>query len=165
MTIRPWISVAAGLVVWLGLSTGPGVGPAPAQDFRAPRHQCDALAGNPIDPQRVGPGVPTFAINALPAIEACLEALRQYAGEARFQFQLGRAYRQARQYDEAVRWYSAAAAQGYAGAQNSLGVMYSRGEGVVENCDTAAHWFGLAAAQGYSAAVSNLRTLACVRLA
>jgi TPR repeat protein len=77
---------------------------------------------------------------------------------------LGRAYRQARDYDNAVRWYSAAADQGYAGAQNSLGVMYSRGEGVVENCTTAAHLFELAAAQAYPAAIRNLGTLSCVRL-
>lgn len=158
---RTWISVVAALVVCLGLASGPTL----AQNFRAPAHQCDTLAGNPLDPDRVGPGVPTFAINALPAIEACLEAVRQYADEPRFQFQLGRAYRQARQYEEAVRWYSAAAEQGYAGAQNSLGVMYSRGEGVAENCATAARWFELAAAQGYPVAITNLRTLACVRLA
>ena len=67
-------------------------------------------------------------------------------------------------YENAVRWYAAAAEQGYAGAQDSLGVMFSRGEGVVENCSTAAHWFELAAAQAYPAAISNLRTLSCVRL-
>jgi len=139
-------------------------GTATAQGRAALFHACDRLAGNPIDPDHVGPGVPTFAINAVPAIEACLEGLNQYPGEARFQFQLGRAYRQARDYDNAVRWYLAAADQGYAGAQNSLGVMYSRGEGVVENCTTAAYWFELAAAQGYPAAIRNLGTLSCVRL-
>jgi tetratricopeptide (TPR) repeat protein len=139
-------------------------GTATAQGRAAPFHECDRLAGNPIDPDHVGPGVPTFAINAVPAIEACLAALNQYPGEARFQFQLGRAYRQTRDYDNAVRWYSAAADQGYAGAQNSLGVMYSRGEGVVENCTTAAHLFELAAAQAYPAAIRNLGTLSCVRL-
>ena len=140
-------------------------GVASAQGPAAPFHACDKLAGNPIDPDHVGPGVPTFAINGIPAIEACLAALEQYPGEARFQFQLGRAYRQIRDYELAVRWYSAAADHAYAGAQNSLGVMYSRGEGVVENCTTAAHWFELAAAQGYPAAIRNLGTWSCVRLA
>jgi TPR repeat protein len=43
--------------------------------------------------------------------------------------------------------------------------MFSRGEGVVENCTMAAHWFELAAAQSYPAAISNLGILSCVRLA
>ena len=149
------IALFASLVSGITFAQGPG----------APFHACDKLAGNPIDPDHVGPGVPTFAINGIPAIEACLAALEQYPGEARFQFQLGRAYRQIRDYDNAVRWYSAAAEQNYAGAQTSLGVMFSRGEGVVENCTMAAHWFELAAAQSYPAAISNLGILSCVRLA
>jgi TPR repeat protein len=156
-----WTLLAAALLICLDLT----VEAARAQDFRAPAHECDALAGNPLDPQRVGAGVPTFAINAIPAINACREAVRLYANEARFQFQLGRAYRQARQYEEALRLYTAAAEKGYAGAQNSLGVMYARGEGVAENCATAAYWFELAADQGYPVAITNMRTLACVRLA
>ena len=161
MGTRPILLILALALTIAGAAVA---GAAMAQGAGAPFHQCDRLAGNPIDPDRVGPGVPTFAVNALPAIEACLAALRQYPGEARFEFQLGRAYRQAGDYENAVRWYSAAAEQGYAGAQNSLGVMFSRGEGVAENCSTAAHWFELAAAQAYPAAISNLRTLSCVRL-
>ena len=154
------IVIGAAAVAWMGLGAI-----AAAQDFRAPPHQCDALAGNPIDPLRMGPGVRTADIDVVPAIQACLEAVAQYKGELRFQFQLGRAYRQARQFDEALRWYGAAAEMGYAGAQNSLGVMYSRGEGVEEDCTTAANYFEAAAAQGYPAAITNLRTLGCVRVA
>lgn len=131
----------------------------------APLHACDRLAGNPLDPQRVGRGVPTDEIDANRAIAACQEAVELFPGEPRFQFQLGRAYRSAGRNGDAVRLYRAAAEQGYAGAQNSLGVMYSRGVGVQQDCGRAAYWIGLAAAAGYPAAISNLRVLRCVEVA
>jgi TPR repeat protein len=143
--------------------------PAAAQQtavpaVKAPLHACDTLAGNPIDPGRVGPGVATAAVRAEAAVLACQEAVRLYPNELRFQFQLGRAFRQANKVDDALRWYTAAADKGYAGALNSLGVMYSAGEGVRADCTRAAHFFTLAANQGYPAANDNLRTLACVRV-
>lgn len=132
--------------------------------IKAPQHACDTLAGNPIDPGRVGPGVATAAVRAEAAIIACQEAVRLYPNDLRFQFQLGRAFRQANKVEDALRWYTAAADKGYAGALNSLGVMYSAGEGVRADCTRAAHFFTLAANQGYPAANDNLRTLACVRV-
>ena len=145
---------ATALAVSLALVVGAAA--ANAQGFRAPLHRCDELAGNPIDPLRVGPGVPTFAINAVPAIEACLQALGQYPGEARFQFQLGRAYRQARDYGEAVRWYTLSAKQNVAAAQSNLGLLYGRGAGVRQDSGKAADLFSLGAAQGYEWAQANL---------
>jgi TPR repeat protein len=142
--------------------------PAAAQQaatpaIKAPLHACDTLAGNPIDPGRVGRGVATASLRAEAAIIACQEAVRLFPNELRFQFQLGRAFRQANRLEDALRWYTAAADKGYAGALNSLGVMYSQGEGVIADCNKAAHYFGLAANQGYPAANDNLRTLSCVR--
>ena len=131
----------------------------------APFHQCDTLAANPIDPWRVGPGVRTADIHTARAIAACRAAIESYPNELRFQFQLGRALREARLLGEALQWYTAAAEGGYAGAQNSLGVMYLRGEGVVQDCSRAARWLGLAADQGYPAAINNLEGLSCIRQA
>lgn len=130
---------------------------------KAPLHLCDTLAGNPIDPGHVGPGVSTALIRPEPAIAACLDAVKQFPHELRFAFQLGRAYRQANKLDEALRWYTTAADNGYAGAINSLGVMYSAGEGVRADCNKAAEFFTRAASLGYPAASDNLRTLGCVR--
>ncbi|MSP20260.1 MAG: sel1 repeat family protein [Alphaproteobacteria bacterium] len=136
---------------------------AAAQEVKAPLHNCDALAGNPVDPGRVGIGVATASMRPVPAIAACLDALKQFPNEPRFMFQLGRAYRQASQLNEALRWYRAAADKGYAGAINSLGVMHSLGEGVPSDCTKAAQLFSQAAALGYPLASDNLRTLACIR--
>jgi uncharacterized protein len=54
---------------------------------------------------------------------------------------------------EALRWYRKAAEQGYARAQNNLGVMYDNGEGVLQDDVTARMWFTLAAAIGFNEAV------------
>ena len=57
---------------------------------------------------------------------------------------------------EAVRWYRKAADQGYAVAQNNLGVMYGSGLGVRQDHAEAARWYRKAADQGYVNAQNNL---------
>ncbi|MBI4120679.1 MAG: sel1 repeat family protein [Parcubacteria group bacterium] len=156
------------VLIFIGITVYAFAGTAQAQDQRradskAPLHACDTLAGNPLDPGRVGNGVPTALMNPATAIPACEEAVRLYPNELRFQFQLGRAYRQANRVADALRLYTAAAEKGYAGAQNSLGVMYARGDGIPKDCTKAAFYFEKASAQGYSAAADNLRLLTCVQ--
>ena len=46
--------------------------------------------------------------------------------------------------------------QGYAGAQNNLGLMYDNGEGVPQDDAEAVRWYRLAADQGTAAAQFNL---------
>ena len=135
---------------------------AMAQDPVAPSLRCDELAANPLDPQRRKPGIRQSEIRGKEAIVACEDAVAAYPNEARFQFQLARAYRAEDRLEEAVAWYRKAAEKGYAGAQNSLGVMYMRGLGVRQSCSQAVHWYGLAAAQGYSVAERNIERAPCV---
>jgi hypothetical protein len=47
-----------------------------------------------------------------------------------------------------VKWYTLAAEQGYAAAQTNLGVMYSIGQGVVQDIVYAYLWVSIAAANG-----------------
>ena len=148
-----WLAILWASSVVLGQESAP-----------APSHRCDQLAANPLDPQRVGPGVQTSDIQPRQAIPACEAAVALFPNELRFQFQLGRAYRQAGRFSDDLIWYGASANSGYPGAQNSLGVMYSRSEGVKQDCDLAAYWIGLAAEQGYPAAIRNLRILRCVQV-
>ena len=56
-------------------------------------------------------------------------------------------------YEDAV---SKAAEQGHAGAQNELGVMYSKGQGVPQDYHEAAKWYRKAADQGHAGAQFNL---------
>ena len=46
---------------------------------------------------------------------------------------------------EAVKWYRKATEQGYAKAQNNLGLMYYNGEGVSQDYVQAHMWYNLAA--------------------
>jgi TPR repeat protein len=59
-------------------------------------------------------------------------------------------------YKEAMKWYLKAAEQGHAPAQNSLGFMYSKGQGVEKDYKEAAKWCQKAAEQGYAQAQFNL---------
>ena len=52
----------------------------------------------------------------------------------------------------AVKWFRKAAERGYARAQNSLGFMYAKGQGVPRDHVEAYKWIILAEAQGYKQA-------------
>ena len=54
-----------------------------------------------------------------------------------------------------MKWYRKAANQGDADAQNNLGLMYNKGQGVMEDYVEAYKWYSLSAAQGFSTAVRN----------
>ena len=56
----------------------------------------------------------------------------------------------------ALAQYRLAAAQGYDEAQNSLGSMYSEGDGVAQDRAEALRWYKLAAAQGLGIALNNV---------
>ena len=57
---------------------------------------------------------------------------------------------------EAVKWYRLAAEQGFAAAQNNLGVTYANGEGVPQDDAEAVRWYRLAAGQGHANAQGAL---------
>jgi TPR repeat protein len=68
------------------------------------------------------------------------------------QFNLGNKYRKGdgvpQDYKEAVKWYSLAAARGFAFAQHHLGDMYAMGSGVPQDYNEAMKLYRLAAEQG-----------------
>ncbi|MGA2774369.1 MAG: tetratricopeptide repeat protein [Bryobacteraceae bacterium] len=84
-------------------------------------------------------------------------------GSARAQFRVAYMYDVgkgvARNSEQAVRWYRAAAANGEAAAQYNLGLMLANGEGVAKDYDEAAKWFRSAASQGDSMAQYELGLL------
>jgi TPR repeat protein len=59
-------------------------------------------------------------------------------------------------YAAALSWYRKAADQGYAAAQNNLGLAYTNGYGAARDYVAALNWFRKAADQGYAAAEYNL---------
>jgi TPR repeat protein len=56
----------------------------------------------------------------------------------------------------ATKWFYEAAIQGDAKAQYNLGVMYEKGQGVLQNATNAAMWYRKAARNGHSGAQYNL---------
>ena len=62
----------------------------------------------------------------------------------------------AQDYIKAAKWYRLAADQGWATAQNNLGVLYDKGQGVDQDDVEAARWWRLAADQGWARAQYNL---------
>ncbi|MCC5988919.1 MAG: sel1 repeat family protein, partial [Pararhodobacter sp.] len=63
-------------------------------------------------------------------------------------------------YAEAVRWYRAAAEQGYARAQTNLGVMYAEGLGVTLDIVEAHMWLEIATENGATIAVDYRENVA-----
>jgi uncharacterized protein len=59
----------------------------------------------------------------------------------------------------ALREWTPLAEQGNADAQTSLGIMYRRGEGVIQDDATAVKWYTLAAEQGNASAQALLGTM------
>jgi TPR repeat protein len=114
-----------------------------------PESACDAYAASDDDPQGKSAGISFDRIDAGLAVPACEAAVQQYPESSRLNFQLGRAYEKAGNFDAAVTQYRKAADQGFAPAQAGLGAVYERGQGGVRrDYDEATKWYHLAAKQG-----------------
>ena len=122
----------------------------------APLTDCDQLAAHPNDPQRKAAGIPLSKLDTDTAVPACETAVRQYPNDAQLNYQLGRAYLHAKNYQAAVDQFGKAAGEGYAPAQNNLGLMYTRGLGVTRDDAEAVNWYRKAAEQGYAPAQNYL---------
>ena len=70
--------------------------------------------------------------------------------------QLGIAAKEEGDFEQAVKYFRIAAENGYADAQNRLGVCYDHGEGVAENKTEAFKWYMKAAQQGFDCAQRNV---------
>ena len=87
--------------------------------------------------------------------------LKQQAqrGDSKAQYELGKRYSERKHYARASVWFRKAAEQGHPAAQNRLGVMYERGEGVSPDLIEAYKWYTLAAEQKNTFAVANRLSL------
>ncbi len=80
-------------------------------------------------------------------------------GNPEDQKNLGNYYFDQKRYKEAREWWLKAANQNYARAQNNLGLMYERGEGVEKDLQMAVYWLKKAANQNLDIAQFNLACL------
>ena len=77
-----------------------------------------------------------------------LAAMSAFAGD----YEDGKKFYDSKDYARAISSFRKAAAQGVAGAQFYLGVMYSGGKGVAQDYKQALFWYEKAAAQGHTMA-------------
>lgn len=85
--------------------------------------ECDRLAANPEDPTRPAsvPGVKVKNIAARQAIEACTAAVAEEPDNARYHFQLARAYQASKDMENANAHYKIAAEGGHKNAMRNYG--------------------------------------------
>ncbi len=112
---------------------------AAATGQEAPPTDCDTQAAV---------SVPFEKINPTLAIPACEEVVRRYPDSNRLIFELGRSFSKSGNFSIALTHFRKAAAQGYAPAQNAIGVCYDKGEGVTKDESEAVNWYRKAAIQG-----------------
>lgn len=120
----------------------------------APEHECDRLAANPADKNKVGKGVDWSDLKTGAMIPACKDAVSRYPEELRFQFQLARGYHKAKMYKTARKWYERSSE--YVLSQRALGVFYFNGYGVERSYETAVEWYKLSAEGGSLNAMRRL---------
>ncbi len=124
-----------------------------------PPTECDRMASNPEDPDRVAPGVERRDVDLPKAIAVCEAQLAADAGNARTRYQLARVLFYAGQTERAAKEMKAAADAGYRQAQFVYGALVSnkRDNAPADIC-VAEHYWLLSARNGRQAArVSYVR--------
>jgi len=119
------------------------VGLAPFALASAEVTECDRLAANPPDPDRVAEGVPRSQVNIEAAIDACNNALTADPENPRFAYQLGRVYFYGGNTPEALKYIGQAAHQKYRQAEFVMGALIdNQREGVpADICAVEDYWY------------------------
>ena len=89
-------------------------------------------------------------------IPVCEVAVAANPNEPRLQYVLGFAYDQTKNYLAASQHYAKAAASGYAPAQDTLGVLFATGRGVVKDPQRAFDLINKSASSGWPSGMNNL---------
>ncbi len=121
--------------------------------------ECDQLAANPPDPDRVTTGVPRSEVDLKAAITACKSALTASPDTARFAYQLGRVYFYGGDMPNALKYIEQAAGQGYRQAEFVMGALTdNRREGVpADICSVEDYWYKSASKGHLHARVAYVR--------
>jgi TPR repeat protein len=121
--------------------------------------ECDRLAANPPDPDRVAEGVPRSEVNIEAAVTACKNALAADPENARFAYQLGRVYFYGGDTTNALKYIEQAASQGYRQAEFVMGALAdNRREGVpADICTVEDYWYRAASKGHLHARVAYVR--------
>jgi uncharacterized protein len=99
--------------------------------------QCDQLADQPEDAQRVGDGVVFEEIQVAQALPVCEQAAEGQPARPRYQYLYGRVLDAAKRNPEAVAQYTAADRDGYGYASFALAGFYQEGASVPKDLEQA----------------------------
>lgn len=131
----------------------------PAHATETPVHDCDLLAADPQDDNRVVLGTDWDRLDPDRALTACEAAIREFPETPRFKYQYARTLHKMGDNYAAAKHFQDIAEQGYIEAQSYLGDFNFRGIGVPKNDAEAARWYRMAAEQGFARAQANLGDL------
>lgn len=131
----------------------------PLGPIRADVTDCDRLAANPPDPDRIAEGVPRSEVDVDAAVQACNEALAESPDNARIAYQLGRVYFYGGNTAGALQYIGKAADQGYRQAEFVMGALAdNRREGVPDNiCAVEDYWYRSASKGHLHARIAYVR--------
>ena len=152
------------LAVAIGLIAGAPLAACSQQALAAdpaPIDECDRLAANPPDPDRLVAGVPSSDIDLPVAIAACLAAVEAYPQEGRFAYQLGRVYTYHDEVDLGVEYFARSAELGYRQGYFILGVLINNKRDGIEHdtCQMESYWLQAARMGHAAASISYVRHL------
>jgi TPR repeat protein len=124
-----------------------------------PLNDCDRLAANPPDPDRVAAGVERKDINLPVAIAACKKAVAEHPDVPRFSYQLGRVLFYDNQTAPSLASFQRAADGGYRQARFMIGLLMTRKYAGVpqDDCKVAQLWTMAAQQHHFNAEVSLVR--------
>ena len=119
---------------------------------------CDRLAAERggVGEEGAAFGVALGDIKVNDAVAACSDATSRFPGVSRFHYQLGRAYRAAKDYTSALASYQKAFRLGDAPATYALGLMYQEGDGVGKDPALARFYLELASEMKFTSAFVSL---------
>jgi TPR repeat protein len=104
-------------------------------------------------------GVEFDRIDAIAAIRACKAAVANYPREARFRYQLGRAYDKDSNYGQSLKFYRQAVDMGYNAASANLGYAYEFGAGTAVDYAKALDLYNKVLEKGDCSVCLNLGTM------
>ncbi len=121
--------------------------------------ECDRLAANPPDPDRVADGVPRSQVDVEAAIAACKSALVADPDNPRLAYQLGRVSFYGGDTPSSLKYIGQAASQGYRQAEFVMGALAdNRREGVsADTCAVEDFWYRAATSGHLHARVAYVR--------
>jgi uncharacterized protein len=117
--------------------------------------QCDQLADQPLDAQRVGDGVAFKKIQVDQAVPVCEQAAERQPARPRYQYLYGRVLNAAQRYSEAAAQYTAADQAGYGFASFGLAQLYRDAFGVARSWEEAARLYDRAGNAGIADAFAK----------